>query len=218
MSELHDRGPGWAHTRVVAGIGELDGWVERLDRAAVSTADSSLRRCGEVLPPTLHVLAGAGDPPYVASVVCRPLEPGMDAAVAVASMGVLPAVLDADRVVLCWEHVQLSVALGVPGAQALPSGVVVLDADRVGHEVRFHPVRLTPGPDDAPPVVVPQWGSALRRADAQLPEPVSRMLRVWRAEQPCSAAEKFRVISSLDAAGYTTFWVGREHPVQMPPR
>jgi hypothetical protein len=190
----------------------LDGWVERLDRSAVTTTDSSLRRSGMVLPPTLHVLSGRGGPPYVGSLVCRAFQPGRDAAVAVAAMGVLAAALGADRVVVCWENTDLSVALEVPGAYALLLGLVVLDADRTDHEVRFHPLRLADvlNEGSAFPVVVPEWEPVIHEVGGVLPEPVWRLLRVWRTQQP-SNAERTRVLASLDAAGYRMFW-SRQNP------
>lgn len=192
----------------------LDGWVTRLEDAAVSTADSSLRRDGTVPPLTVHVLCEYADPSYFGLLICRPCEPGSDAAVAIASMGVLPGVLAADRVVVCWEHVEVSVALEVPGARALVPGIVVVDARRTGHEVRFHPVRLSPGPNGGPavPVVLPEWGPVSRRLEGELPEPVARLLRVWRTEQPCSQAEVARVLSSLESAGYGLRWTRQTVP------
>jgi hypothetical protein len=187
----------------------LDAWVERLDRAAVVTAESSLRRTGAVMPVTVHVLAERADPSYVGFLVCRRFEPGMDAEVGVASMGVLPAVLDADRVVVCWEHVELAAALEVPGAYALPPGLVVLDARRTGHEVRFHPLRLRPN-EDSDDVVDPRWGPVRRVVDGELPRPITRLLRTWRTERGWSPTEVTRAISSLDFAGYALGWISQE--------
>jgi hypothetical protein len=160
-----------------------------------------------VLPPTLHVLTAGGDPPYVGSLVCRPFHPGADAAVAVAAMGVLPGALGADRVVVVWEHTDLSVALKVPGAYGLPPGLVVLDADQTDHEVRFHSLRLAapPGQGCPSPVVVPEWGPVSRDLGSVLPEPVSRLLRVWRS-QPAPDAERARTLASLERACYRMFW------------
>lgn len=202
----------------MGGIGRLDEWVERLDHAAVTTADSSLRRSGIPLPPILHLLSGRGDPPYVGSLVCRAFEPGVDAEVAVAAMGVLPAVLGADRVVVCWERVDLAAAFEVPGALGLSPGLVVLDASRDAHEVRFHPVRLRAGSDDGggSPLVVPEWGPICRSSRAVLPEPVGRLLLIWRTQQ-IPVAERARVLTSLEQAGYRLFWTSR-NPAEARPR
>lgn len=192
----------------MVGTDVLDGWVDRLDAAAVTTTTSSLRRSGTVLPPTLHALSTRADPAYVASLVCRPHQRGIGAAVAIASMGVLPAVLAADRVVVCWEHVELADALEVPGARALQPGIVLLDADRTTHEIRFHPMRLHAGRDAS--VAEPEWGPVWRRVGAEAPAPIRRLLEVWRTEQVWSDAESRQALLSLGSAGYRLHWVRRE--------
>lgn len=210
--ELHDPGVLGEHTQTMTG--ELDRWVSRLEAAAVTTADSSLRRDGTVPPVTVHVLSERFDPPYVGFVFCREFEPGGDAAVAVAAMGVLPGVLAADRVVVCWEHVELAAALQVPGAHALQPGLVVVDAYATGHEVRLHPIRLRPGPDgDADnPVVEPEWGPVSQFVGGHLPEPVVRLLQVWRQQRTWSDAEAVRALASLESAGYSLHWIRRHEP------
>lgn len=190
----------------------VEEWVDRLERAAVTATDSCLRRDGVVAPVTVHVLSSRRDPSYVAWLVCRSCQLGMDAAVAVASMGVLPAALSADRVVVCWERVQLAAELEVPGALALPPGLVVLDADRTTHEVRFHPFDLGPaGPD----TVAPRWGPVNRQVRGQLPEPVGRLLGVWRAEQQWSPAVAAEAVRSLEVAGYGLRWVRCDAPADV---
>lgn len=201
----------------MAHASRLDEWVDRLDRTAVTTTDSSLRRSGLLMPPTLHVLVAGGDPPSAGSLVCRPFEPGSDAAVAVAAMGVLPAVLGADRVVVVWEHTDLSIALERPGAYGLQPGLVVLDADRISHEVRFHSLRLAAPPDQGctSPVVVPEWGPVSRGLGIALPEPVSRLLRVWRT-QPAPDVERTLTLASLERVGYRTFWTQQRSDGSVP--
>jgi hypothetical protein len=127
-------------------------------------------------------------------------------------MGVLPAALGADRVVVCWEHTDLSIALEVPGAHALPPGLIVLDAARVDHEVRFHSLRLAAPADETCtlPVVVPEWGLVSRGVGCALPEPVWRLLRIWRT-QPLSNADRVRTLAVLERAGYRMFWT-RQQP------
>lgn len=112
---------------------------------------------------------------------------------------------------VCWEYTDLSIALEIPGSYGLQPGLVVLDADRTDHEVRFHPLRLAPGPDEdgASPVVVPEWGPVGRGVGCALLEPVWRLLRVWRTQEP-SRAERTQALASLAPAGYQRFWT-RQH-------
>jgi hypothetical protein len=115
--------------------------------------------------------------------------------------------------VVCWENTDLSIALEVPGSYALPLGLIVLDADRTDHAVRFHQVRLVGVGDErgVSPVVTPQWESVIRSVGGVLPEPVWRLLRVWRTQQP-SNAERARVLASLELAGYRMFWTRQNPP------
>lgn len=121
-------------------------------------------------------------------------------------MGVLPAALEADRIVVCWEHTYLSIALEVPGAHGLPPGLVMLDADRTDHEVRFPPFLLATAPDDdcASPVAVPEWGPVTRSVGSAPPEPVWRLLRIWQT-QPVSDEDTTQTPANLERC-QRMFW------------
>ncbi|MDQ2709424.1 MAG: hypothetical protein M3Z25_18150 [Actinomycetota bacterium] len=163
----------------------LDGWVDQLAGVAVATADTMLRETGFVAPPTVHMLSGEVDPPYVGYLACRAFYRGADAEVAVAGLGVLPAALGVSRLVLTWEHSDLCTALELPDDDGFLTGVVVVDADQHGHTVRWHPMRLHLGPDNDAglPTVRPEWGPVQHVRDQLLLDPVARLLEVWREDR-----------------------------------
>ncbi|MGQ0480974.1 MAG: hypothetical protein ACT4O0_08105 [Pseudonocardia sp.] len=196
----------------------LDGWVERLDEIAVATADATLRENGFVQPPTVHLLSAELDPPYVGYLTCRPFYRGTDAATAIARLGVLPSALGASRLVLTWENADLCTALELPGADGFPPGVVVVDAGRDGHVVRWHPMRLhvgRPGPDRFAPVS-PEWGRVQRLPEAALPEPIAELLAVWRTAREWPDVEIVHVCASLEGAGYQMRWITRQPAAAAP--
>jgi hypothetical protein len=43
-----------------------------------------------------------------------------------------------------------------------------------------------------------------------LPAPITRLLRTWRAERPWSPTEVTQAISSLEIAGYALGWINQE--------
>ena len=182
----------------------LDEWVERLDRAAVSS-DSSMRRSGMVSSTVLHVLSDSGDPPYVGSLVSRPFEPGGDAARGGGDgrfagrargrpdRGVLGTHVPVDRV-------------GSPRGARFAAGPSHAGADRTDHEVRFPPFLLATAPDDdcASPVAVPEWGPVTRSVGSAPPEPVWRLLRIWQT-QPVSDEDTTQTPANLERC-QRMFW------------
>jgi hypothetical protein len=150
---------GGGHSRSWLRCRRSDEWAESIDGLAVAVADATLRELGMVQPPVVHMLVDGACPPYLGYLTCRPLRPGGDAAAAVASLGVLPSALGASRLVIAWEHADLCVALKTPGADSVEPGVVVVDADRFGHVLRWHPMRMRAGgiSELGSPTVLPEW-------------------------------------------------------------
>jgi len=190
---------------------ELDGWVEQLAGVAVATTDTMLRETGLVQPPTVHLLSGELDPPYVGYLTCRPFYRGADAEVAVAGLGVLPAALRASRLVVTWENADLCTALQLPGDDGFLPGVVVLDATRDGHVLRWHPMRmhLAPAAGGSTATVDPEWGPVQHVRNGELSGPVSRLLAVWRAERDWPEVEVIGTCAALESAGYQMRWISR---------
>jgi hypothetical protein len=121
-------------------------WVDRLAESAVATTDAMLRESGFVQPPTVHLLIDSLNPPYLGFLTCREFYRGRDAAAAIAAMGLMGSMLSASRLVVTWENADLCTALQLPGEDGFPAGIVVVDADRRGHVVRWHPMRMHIGP------------------------------------------------------------------------
>lgn len=191
----------------------LDEWVAHIERATVADMDATLRESGFVHPPAVYLLTEDLHPPLVGSLTCRQFYRGSDAEVAVAGMGVLPAALAAERLVVSWEHADLCTALELSGpAQGFPPGVVVIDADRDIHVVNWHPMRIHVGERESaePPTFIPEWGPATREIGGGLPIAVQRLLEVWRKPREWSEIEQLRVLTSLEQAGYSMRWVQRE--------
>lgn len=187
------------------------GWVDRIEESAVAVTDQMVRGGLGVQPPTVHVLLEGLDPAYVGYLTCRPFLRGRDAHRAVGVMGLLGSTLGASRLVVTYEHADLAAALEDLRADQAPAGVVVLDASRDGHAVRWHPVLMTEGPaapGGASPVRV-EWGPAARYADAVLPDPVTELLAVWREPRSWPETEFLKVYTGWELGGYSMRWVQR---------
>lgn len=180
--------------------------VDVLEISAVGAAESALLNDGSCVPPTLHLISELVDAPYVGYLMSRPLVQGADAASAIARMGVLPAAMRTQELVVTWEHADLATALDLDGGP-FPMAVAVLVASRDHHEVRWHPFEVQVGPM-APsgfPTLIPSWSPAWREADGELPEPIARLLAVWRAGR--DPRELRWVYGHLETEGYTVHWM-----------
>jgi len=186
-------------------------WVDWIDESAVAVTDQMVRGGFGVQPPTVHVLLECLDPPYVGYLTCRPFLRGRDAHGAVAVMGLLGSMLGASRLVVTYEDADLATALEDPRADQAPAGVVVVDAGRDGHTLRWHPVLMTEGPATlgGASTVQTEWGPAARYADAVLPDPVAELLAVWRAPRSWPETEFLKVYTGWEVGGYSTRWVQR---------
>ncbi len=187
------------------------GWVDRIDESAVAVTDQMVRGGLGVQPPTVHVLLEGLDPPYVGYLTCRRFLRGRDAHGAVGVMGLLGSMLGASRLVVTYEHADLATALEDPRADQATTGVVVVDAGRDGHTLRWHPVLMTEGPaaHGGASTVRTEWGPAARYADAVLPDPVGELLAVWRAPRSWPETEFLKVYTSWELGGYSMRWVQR---------
>lgn len=202
----------------MGGAIQVSGWVDHLDEIAVVTADQVLRETGMLLPPTVHILAEGLDPPYVGYLTCRTFYRGQDARNAIGLLGLLPSALGASRLVVTWEHADLCTALELPGDDGFPPGVVVVDASRNGHTLRWHPMRMHAGPvgRNGAQTVIPEWGPSQQHQDAVLPEPVADLLAVWRQPRAWPDTELLKTSTSLETTGYEMRWVKRPTTGQQP--
>ncbi len=202
--------PGMAQT------GNGSEWVQRLDAAAVATADAVLRETGAVNPPIVHLLDDRLAQPYIGYQTCRPFYPGADATTAVTAMGVLPSAVGATRLVVVWDYADMCVAQELRGE--LPTGLVVLVAHRTGHVVRWHPMRLFPAALTAGGVTLVHtvWGPMVEHPGGALQPPFAGLLGTWRAPRAWSDRELVAAHTALEAEGFVMRWAargtGREEP------
>lgn len=191
---------------------DVSRWVDQLDDTAVHVVDQMLREVGMVQPPTLHFLREGLDPPYLGYLTCRQFYRGEDAAQAVRAMGLVGSMLGASRLVVTWENADLCTALELPGAEEVQTGVVVVDADRAGHVLRWHPLVLRVGTPNSvgAPTARAEWGRAVTYPrDVELPAPVSDLLWAWRAERVWSEGEFLAALGGMEQGGYSMRWVTR---------
>ena|GEM_PF-2332981 len=187
----------------------LNGLVDAVESGSVELAETLLRGAGVVRPPTVHMLHKHLMNPYVGSVWTRPFRRGADAAAAVSVLGLLPSVVHATRLVVVWEHSDMSEALDRPGWRdgQYPLGLVVLDADLAEHVVRWHPFHLrtdvSAGSVGDGVSVWPQWGTAERYPGGTLPGAVSELLLVWREWLRRDISE---TRATIEAAGFGVQW------------
>lgn len=155
--------------------------VESLSNIILTSSEALLREHGACPRPQVHILAEDMDQPYVGFVTCRLFHRGVDAASALANLGLFPSVLMATRLLVVWEDCDLRTALELPG-ESFPTGVVVLDAGLDQHTLNWHPFDIEVG-GTSPygiPTVNPHWGAPARYENVQLLAPIAELLQVWR--------------------------------------
>jgi len=192
--------------RQVTGVDEV---VDHIEDAVRHGIEAQLRADGGVMPQTVCILAEDLEQPYIGQLSCRRFYPGADAAAAVMTMGVLPAVMAATRLVVAWEAQDLNVALKAP-VDPDGSALCVLDAPLVPPAVlRHHPMRLRHA-DPGSLVVIPEWGTPNRLHNPVLPGPIEQLLHVWRdGWEPSSGEVVNDVTIRLEIAGYRMAWSAR---------
>lgn len=187
--------------------------VETLMEASREGTEAALRAGGALLAPQVHVLDERLDMPYLGYLTCRPFYRGNDVVTAMGQMGLFPAMLGASRVMVAWEHRDLSVALNLPDAERAPTGHVAVDAHRDGgHLLHWHPYQEQDGPPGPGglPSVIPLWGEPTLHHDVELPNPAAALLAVWRRyDGDWSDASLLDTAARFDENGYRTRWVTR---------
>ncbi|WP_326921023.1 hypothetical protein [Actinophytocola sp.] len=168
----------------------------------LAAADRSLRWTGSPPLPQVHMLVEDCEHPYAGHVVLSRRPRGDDPTTAVAGLGVLPAVLGATRVVVAWD------AATLPGCRPAPSGpcrLVMVDADRRDHAVTRHvyDIQLSALSFVGVPGFVPRWRLESDSRRAPLPDPVDRLLTVWRHRWDRDVP---RTVAALRRNGYRIHW------------
>ncbi len=174
----------------------------------IKAMDARFRVCGQSPPPEVHILAEDMDNSYIGSVECRPFYRGADAVSAIATLGLLPSVLKATRLLVLWEERDLHIALEMP--QEHPAiGMVILDARFDGHTLHWHPISASADTANRPepPGVLVEWGTPARYENVALPEPIEALLQVWREFREDDIRQ---TVTGLEQAGYGVHWINYE--------
>jgi len=183
----------------VTGVGEV---VDRIEAAVCHGMDVQLRADGGVMPPTVHMLAGDLDQPYIGYLTCRPFSRCTDASRAIAELGELPSVLAVTRLVVVYEAQDLMVALDGP-VDPDGSALVVLDATFEQHTARRHPFRLRSGGWLRGGRVAVEWGPVEVQPGLTVPFALARLLMVWRELRTGDPDE---TVTRLETAGHRMRW------------
>lgn len=117
----------------------------------------------------------------------------------------------AARLVVSFENADLITALELPGADLAPTALVLVDATRERHTVRWHPLLMSAGVAAAAGLsnATTRWGPTSVCPDLPLPVPVEELLALWRAPRAWSDADVLRVYAAVEAGGYAVRWVKR---------
>lgn len=199
-----------------ADVGSVDvvgAVAEAVMEASRDGTEAALRAGGALMAPQVHVLDERLGMPYLGYLTCRPFYRGNDVVAAMGMMGLFPAMLGGSRLVIAWEHRDLSVALDHPEAGQTPTGHVAVDAHRGGgHLLRWHPYPEQAGLPGlgGGPTVIPLWGTPTLHRDVELPNPVAALLAVWRRHQgDWSDADLLDAVARFDEGRYRIRWVAR---------
>ncbi len=193
-----------AHTGVMARVASADDVVLGVEQAVCDGLDQLLRATGAVQPPMVHMFAEDLVPDYVGCVTCRRFHAGEDAYRAVGKLGHLPGTVEATRLLVTWEAQDLNVVLQLP-VDPDGSALVVLDAAMGGQVLRWYPLYLSRA-RQGHPALIPGWGPVQTLTDPPLPQPIVRLLAVWRLARGGDGDAQAR---ELEAEGYRISWYGR---------
>ncbi|MFJ6673278.1 hypothetical protein ACIQMJ_19380 [Actinosynnema sp. NPDC091369] len=155
--------------------------VTELPRIVVRAAKAELHTTGAVPRPQVHLLSNDPDQPYSGYLICRRFYRGADAVAAIAELGALPSAMRSSRLVVLWEHLDLSTALEL-GGEPFPMALTLVEAtldDHVLHWIPFDPVPTGQVVDGVPTLRL-EWGEPGRYENVPLPAPITGLLRRWR--------------------------------------
>jgi len=195
---------GAVHTGGVSQVTGVDAVVPAIEQAVCDALDGLLRTTGAVQPPMVHMFSEGRGPDYVGCVTCRRFVAGEDAYRAVGKLGHLPGTVEATRLLVTWEAQDLNAALQLP-VDPDGSALVVLDAAMGGQVLRWYPLYLSRA-RQGHPALIPGWGPVQTLTDPPLPQPIVRLLAVWRLARGGDGDAQAR---ELEAEGYRISWYGR---------
>jgi hypothetical protein len=203
MFSIPARAPGARHS-----LDRVSEIADSLIGALLRSSEEALRQIGEIPLPQVHILAEDMKQAYFGYLQCRPFYRGADAASAIATLGYLPAVLAATRLVVLWEDADIRTALELPG-EGFARGIVALDARFDGHTLHWHPFDVEVGrPRADGKSAVVRMRRPEQYEDVELLAPVAELVRIWRESRPGEADDIRRVVAELQEAGYRLFYWG----------
>ncbi|WP_158854090.1 hypothetical protein [Saccharothrix deserti] len=155
--------------------------ITELPRMVVHAAKAELYSTGAVPRPQVHLLSGNPDQPYFGYLVCRRFYRGADAAAAITELGALPSAMRSNRLVVFWEHNDLSTALELGGGP-FPMALTLVEATLDQYILHWHPFDPVPTGRvvDGVPTLRLEWDEPARYENVPLPEPITGLLRRWR--------------------------------------
>ncbi|MEU1752659.1 CHAT domain-containing protein [Micromonospora matsumotoense] len=152
-------------------------FVDRVRETVRTAAEEQLRLTAMAPRPQVHLFVEGLRQPYVGCVEARAFASGADAAAAVGALGFAAAALPASHLLVAWEQVDLSAALGEPLVGG--SSLVVLEATAGDHSLTWYPL-----PADAGAGRQVRRPAARARHRAPLPAPIDALLATWRGVRP----------------------------------
>lgn len=180
--------------------------IAGMPRALVDASKAELYATGAVPRPQVHMFAEDMENPYIGFVTCRMFYRGRDAVTAIGDLGVLPSVMAMTRLMILWENSDLSTALEQEQGP-FPMGLMVVDArfgDHTLHRYPFEPMPTGRVVDGVGTVKL-QWETPQLSEDAPLPEPIARLLQIWRELRE---DDMQKTAITLQQAGYKISWWG----------
>jgi len=170
----------------------------------INAAKAELHGTGCVPRPQAYMFAE--DTP-IGFVTCRRFYTGSDSITAIGDLGVLPSVMKMTRLLILWENSDLEVALD-RATGPFPMALMLLDASFKGHTLHRYPFEPVPTGEtaDGVPTLRLDWKRPLRAKNPSLPDPITRLLRVWRELRDDDIQ---KTVIALQQSGYELDWFER---------
>jgi hypothetical protein len=186
-------------------MGPVPEITAELSRILIEASKAELHATGAVPRPQVHMLAEDMPHPYIGFVTCRRFYRGHDTVTAIGDLGALPSVMKMTRLMILWENCDLATALERETGP-FPMGLMLADARLSQHTLHRYPFEPVPTGRvvDGVPAVRLQWETPQRSENARLPDPITRLLRIWRELRE---DDMQKTAIALQRSGYELHWV-----------
>lgn len=181
--------------------------MEATAAAVFGAATTELLPKGLAPPPQVFVFNRLGEPAegLVGQVTCRPYRRGSDAADAIAGLGGVAAAVGGTDLLVFWEECDLRTSLYGP-SEDHPNGLAILQVTWETHFLTWFPFTTNVvgwRGNGLPEVQIVPDEPSENVEGVRLPDPIHRLLDVWRT---ATASYDFdmcrRIISSASQSGY----------------